>query len=210
MKSKITSPKTVKNYNIQVKEFIFASSNRNKAEEIESALPQGFRIIIMKEAGVDEDIPEPYLTLEENSRHKAQYIFNKLGKDCFAEDTGLEVEALNGEPGVKSARYAGDQRDFSKNIDKLLVQLQGSQNRKARFRTVFTLIFNGAEYQFEGICGGVITEKPLGTGGFGYDSVFLADGCKVNFAEMPLTEKNKYSHRKKALDKMIQFLKKTE
>ncbi len=193
-----------------MKEFIFASSNRNKAEEIEAALPQGFLITMMKEAGVDEDIPEPYLTLEENSNHKAQFIFAKLGKDCFAEDTGLEVDILNGEPGVKSARYAGDERDFSKNIEKLLFEMKGKQNRKARFRTVFTLITGGKEHQFEGICTGVITEKPSGTGGFGYDGVFLADGSEVSFAEMPITEKNKYSHRKKALDKMIQFLKKTE
>jgi XTP/dITP diphosphohydrolase len=193
-----------------MKEFIFASSNSNKAEEIEAALPPGFIITIMKKAGITEDIPEPYLTLEENSKHKAQFVFAKLGKDCFAEDTGLEVEALDGEPGVKSARYAGDGRDFGKNIDKLLSKMNGKDNRRARFRTVFTLIFDGIEYQFEGICTGTITEKPSGTGGFGYDGVFLADNCTTTFAEMELAEKNKYSHRKKALDKMIQFLAKNE
>jgi XTP/dITP diphosphohydrolase len=191
-------------------EFIFASSNRNKAEEIEAALPQGFIITIMNEAGVTEDIPEPYLTLEQNSKHKAQFVFAKLGKNCFAEDTGLEVDVLNGEPGVKSARYAGEGRDFDRNIEKLLFKLKGNHNRKARFRTVFTLIMNGKEHQFEGICNGIIAEKPLGTGGFGYDSVFLADGCTATFAQMSLGEKNQYSHRKKALDKMIQFLTKTE
>jgi XTP/dITP diphosphohydrolase len=193
-----------------MKEFIFASSNRNKAEEINAALPQDFIITTMKEAGITEDIPEPYLTLEENSKHKAQYIFTKLGKNCFAEDTGLEVEALNGEPGVKSARYAGEERDFGKNIEKLLSKLDGNSNRRARFRTVFTLIAEKKEYQFEGICNGVITEKPLGTGGFGYDSVFLPDGSTATFAEMSLKEKNKYSHRKQGLDEMIQFLTKTE
>jgi XTP/dITP diphosphohydrolase len=164
--------------------------------------------MIMKEAGITEDIPEPFDTLEENSKHKADFLYNRLQQDCFAEDTGLEVEALNGEPGVKSARYAGEGRDFDANIDKLLTNLQGSTNRRARFRTIFSLIRNGELFQFEGICNGTILENRAGTGGFGYDPVFLPDGSDKAFGEMTMEEKNKYSHRKKGLDLMIQFLKK--
>jgi XTP/dITP diphosphohydrolase len=191
-----------------MQQLIFASGNRHKAEEIEAALPTGFRIMIMKEAGITEDIPEPFDTLEENSKHKADFLYNRLQQDCFAEDTGLEVEALNGEPGVKSARYAGEGRDFDANIDKLLTNLQGSTNRRARFRTIFSLIRNGELFQFEGICNGTILENRAGTGGFGYDPVFLPDGSDKAFGEMTMEEKNKYSHRKKGLDLMIQFLKK--
>jgi len=191
-----------------MQQLIFASGNRHKAEEIEAALPTGFRIMIMKDAGITEDIPEPFDTLEENSKHKADFLYNRLQQDCFAEDTGLEVEALNGEPGVKSARYAGEGRDFDANIDKLLTNLQGSTNRRARFRTVFSLIRNGELFQFEGICNGTILENRAGTGGFGYDPVFLPDGSDKAFGEMTMEEKNKYSHRKKGLDLMIQFLKK--
>lgn len=191
-----------------MQQLIFASGNRHKAEEIEAALPDGFRILIMKEAGITEDIPEPFDTLEENSKHKAEFLYQRLQQDCFAEDTGLEVEALNGEPGVKSARYAGDGRDFDANIDKLLSNMQGNANRRARFRTVFSLIRNGELFQFEGICNGTILETRAGTGGFGYDPVFLPDGSDKAFAEMTMEEKNSFSHRKKGLDLMIQFLKK--
>lgn len=191
-----------------MQQLIFASGNRHKAEEIEAALPDGFRILIMKEAGITEDIPEPFDTLEENSKHKAEFLYQRLQQDCFAEDTGLEVEALNGEPGVKSARYAGDGRDFDANIDKLLSNLQGNANRRARFRTVFSLIRNGKLFQFEGICNGTILENRSGSGGFGYDPVFLPDGSNKAFAEMTMEEKNSYSHRKKGLDLMTQFLKK--
>jgi XTP/dITP diphosphohydrolase len=192
---------------LNMKEFIFASANKHKAEEIELALPKDYRILIMKEAGITMDIPEPFNTLEENSKHKAETVFELLGKNCFAEDTGLEVDALNNEPGVNSARYAGEEKSFEKNIDKLLHNLDGSKNRSAKFRTVFTLILNGCLYQFQGICEGIITEKPSGTSGFGYDPVFLPLESDKTFAEMTMTEKNKYSHRKKALDQMIQFLK---
>lgn len=189
-----------------MQQLIFASGNRHKAEEIEAALPNGFRITIMKDAGITEEIPEPFDTLEANSRHKADFLFTRLQQDCFAEDTGLEVEALHGEPGVKSARYAGEGRDFDANIDKLLTKLQGSTNRRARFRTVFSLIRNGELFQFEGICNGTILEKRTGTGGFGYDPVFLPDGSNRSFAEMTTEEKNQFSHRKKGLDQMIEFL----
>lgn len=192
---------------ILMKEFVFASANKHKAEEIALALPKDYRILIMKEAGISIDIPEPYYTLEENSKHKAKTVYELIGKDCFAEDTGLEVEILNNEPGVNSARYAGEERSFEKNIEKLLQNLQREKNRSARFRTVFTLILNGSIYQFQGICEGIITEKPSGTLGFGYDPVFLPSDAYKTFAEMTMNEKNKYSHRKKALDQMIQFLK---
>lgn len=195
--------------NLLMQQLIFASGNRHKAEEIEAALPEGFRILTMKDAGVDEEIPEPFDTLEENSKHKAQFLAERLQQDCFAEDTGLEVEALNGEPGVRSARYAGEGKDFSANTDKLLTNMQGQSNRKARFRTVFSLILDGKLYQFEGICNGTILENKAGTGGFGYDPVFLPDGSSKAFAEMTMEEKNKYSHRKKGLELMIDFLKKS-
>ncbi len=191
---------------ISMHTLIFASANLHKALEIEAALPPGYRIITMKEAGIDEEIPEPYLTIEENAAHKARFLQQKLNCDCFAEDTGLEVEALNGEPGVKSARYAGEEKNAEKNIEKLLRSLNNITNRKARFKTVITLIQNGKEVIFEGICDGVIAEKPSGTNGFGYDAVFLPYDCAKTFAEMTLDEKNRYSHRKKALDKMIQYL----
>ncbi len=190
-----------------MQELIFASGNQHKAEEIESSLPPGFRIIIMKEAGIDEEIPEPFPSLEENSKHKAVFLYELLKKDCFSEDTGLEVEALNGEPGVKSARYAGENKSFEKNIEKLLRELDGQPNRSARFRTIFTLILDGQQHQFEGICIGTITEQNSGTGGFGYDPVFVPEGSKLTFAEMNMAEKNKFSHRKKGLDQMLQFLK---
>lgn len=195
--------------NLFMQQLIFASGNRHKAEEIEAALPPGFKILIMKDAGVEEEIPEPFHTLEENSKHKAEFLSARLNTDCFAEDTGLEVEVLNGEPGVRSARYAGEGKDFSANIDKLLANMQGQSNRKARFRTVFSLILDGKLYQFEGICNGTILENKAGTGGFGYDPVFLPDGSSKAFAEMTMEEKNSYSHRKKGLDLMIDFLKKS-
>lgn len=195
--------------NLFMQQLIFASGNRHKAEEIEAALPEGFRILTMKDAGVEEEIPEPFDTLEENSKHKAQFLAKRLQQDCFAEDTGLEVEALNGEPGVRSARYAGEGKDFSANTDKLLANMLGQTNRRARFRTVFSLILDGKLYQFEGICNGTILENKAGTGGFGYDPVFLPDGSSKAFAEMTMEEKNQYSHRKKGLELMIDFLKKS-
>lgn len=190
-----------------MKELIFATGNKHKAEEIQAALPATFSVITMKEAGVTVDIPEPFDTLEANSKHKAEYLYTLLQKDCFSEDTGLEVEALNGEPGVKSARYSGEDKNFDKNVDLLLENLKHKSNRKARFRTVFTLIYNGQQYQFEGICPGTIAENKSGNSGFGYDPVFLPEGSNRTFAEMTMEEKNVYSHRRKGLDKMLQFLK---
>jgi XTP/dITP diphosphohydrolase len=185
---------------------IFATNNDNKAKEIRAALGEEWEIKTLKEAGIEIDIPEPHDTLEANAREKSVVIRDLTGMDCFSEDTGLEVDALGGEPGVKSARYAGEGRDFSANITKLLQGLDGQENRKAQFRTVISYVQGGQEWQFEGICPGRIIDVPRGTDGFGYDPVFVPDGDTRTFAEMTMAEKNIFSHRKKALDKLIRFL----
>lgn len=189
-----------------MKSIIFATNNKNKVAEIRSVLKNSFQINSLSEAGINIDIPEPFETLEENAREKSKTIYNLTGKDCFSEDTGLEVTTLNNEPGVKSARYAGNDNDFRKNIEKLLLNLKGKENRKAQFRTVISLMLQGKEYQFEGICKGEITLKEKGSGGFGYDAVFIPEGSTKTFAEMTMEEKNNFSHRKKATAKFVQFL----
>jgi XTP/dITP diphosphohydrolase len=185
---------------------IFATNNQNKVQEVRAVLGELFNIITLKEAGIDIDIPEPHNTLEANATEKSKTIFNITKQNCFSEDTGLEVEALNGEPGVKSARYAGEDRSFDDNIEKLLNKLQSFENRSARFRTVISLILDGKEYFFEGICPGKIISERKGTNGFGYDPVFIPDGSDNTFAEMDMEGKNKFSHRKKAMEKLISFL----
>ncbi len=185
---------------------IFATNNQNKIDEIRSIPEIKFNIIGLKEAGIDIDIPEPYNTLEENATEKSTVIHKLTGLDCFSEDTGLEVEALNGEPGVKSARYAANGKSFEKNIDKLLLKMKGKENRNAQFRTILSLILEGNEYKFEGICKGIVLADRIGKKGFGYDPVFLPLGSQKTFAEMDMEEKNEFSHRKKAMDKMIDFL----
>lgn len=187
-------------------ELIFATNNEHKVTEIRAVLPPHFRIQTLKEAGIDIDIPEPHDTLQDNAREKAITIHNLTSTNCFSEDTGLEVFSLNGEPGVKSARYAGEEKSFKKNIEKLLQNLAGKKNRAAQFRTVACLILNGNEYFFEGISRGQITETPLGNEGFGYDPVFVPDGAKKTFAQMSLEEKNGFSHRRKAMDGLVSFL----
>ena len=187
---------------------IFATNNQHKVDEMRSVLKDRFNIFSLKEAGLDIDIPEPHETLEANASEKSGTIHKLTGKDCFSEDTGLEVDELNGEPGVKSARYAGDGRRFDDNIDKLLFNLKDISNRKAQFRTVLSLILENEEYLFEGICRGSITTTRSGVKGFGYDPVFIPDGSEKTFAEMNMEEKNKFSHRKKAMEKLINFLKK--
>jgi XTP/dITP diphosphohydrolase len=189
-----------------MRKLIFATNNQNKVEEIHSLIDDLFEVVSLKEAGITIEIPEPHDTLEANATEKAQTIFKLTGENCFSEDTGLEVQALNGEPGVKSARYAGDGKNFSDNVDKLLEKMQGIQNRKGRFRTVVSLILDGKEYQFEGACEGVITTSRKGIGGFGYDPIFIPDGDTKTFAEMTLQEKNKFSHRKKATAQLLAFL----
>ena len=186
---------------------IFATNNQHKVQEIRSVVGEYFEIITLKEAGIDIDIPEPHDTIKANASEKSKTIFNLTKQNCFGEDTGLEVEALNGEPGVKSARYAGDEKDFEANIDKLLNKLNAVENRSAQFKTVISLIWNGKEHLFEGIIKGKIIHERKGSNGFGYDAVFIPEGSKKTFAEMELTEKNLYSHRRKATDKLIEFLK---
>lgn len=185
---------------------IFATNNQNKVEEVRVVLGNRYNIITLKEAGIDIDIPEPHETLEANATEKSKTIFKITRQNCFSEDTGLEVVALNGEPGVKSARYAGESRSFDDNIEKLLTNLRPAENRSARFRTIISLILDGKEYFFEGICTGKIIHERKGDNGFGYDPVFIPDGSDKTFAEMDMTEKNKFSHRKKAMEKLIQFL----
>lgn len=185
---------------------IFATNNEYKAEEIQATLNGQIAILTLKQAGINIDIPEPFDSLEANASQKSNVIYRLTGKDCFSEDTGLEVEALHGEPGVLSARYAGNQRDFNENISKLLQNLNKHTNRKARFRTVISLISNNSEHFFEGICEGSIGYNRKGNNGFGYDSVFIPANSQRTFAEMTLEEKNVYSHRRKASDKLVSFL----
>ena len=189
-----------------MEKLIFATNNQHKVDEIRIVLGNIFDIITLKEAGIDIDIPEPHNTLEENAKEKSSTIYALTKKNCFGEDTGLEVYSLNGEPGVKSARYAGNERSFKANIDKLLDNMKNSDNRDARFRTVISLIINGKEKQFEGICEGMILKTTRGENGFGYDRVFVPKGNTKTFAEMTIAEKNIFSHRKKAMDKLINFL----
>jgi XTP/dITP diphosphohydrolase len=185
---------------------IFATNNPHKVDEVRSVLKGRWEIISLKEAGFDIDIPEPHNSLEANAREKSATIYRLTGRDCFSEDTGLETEALSGAPGVKSARYAGENSSYEDNTLKLLADLKYEKHRKARFRTVISLFLNGEEHQFEGICPGTITEEKRGQSGFGYDPVFVPDGDTRTFAEMNTSDKNLFSHRKKAMDKLISFL----
>lgn len=187
-------------------ELIFATNNLHKLTEIQSIVGKNFTIKSLHEIGCTEDIPETAPTLEGNALLKAEFIYDKFGKNCFADDTGLEVEALDGRPGVFSARYATDGHDFEANIDKVLDELSGVENRKARFRTVIALILDGSVQYFEGIVNGEIIAERKGVKGFGYDPVFLPDGYEQTFAEMPLAEKNKISHRARAVSKLVEFL----
>ena len=189
-----------------MRKLIFATNNQDKVDEIKSIPGLNYKIISLKDAEINIDIPEPHNSLEENAAEKSSVIYKLTGSDCFSEDTGLEVEALNGEPGVKSARYAGEESSSEKNIEKLLLNMQGTENRNAQFRTVLSLMLSGKEYKFEGICKGIILADSKGKKGFGYDPIFLPDGAEKTFAEMEMQEKNKFSHRKKAMDKLIDFL----
>ena len=185
---------------------IFATNNDHKAEEIRALLKNQVSIITLKEAGIEKDIPEPFDTLEENARAKSTAIYEWKAMDCFGEDTGLEVYALDMEPGVKSARYAGDDRSPEANTDKLLRKMEGLKDRRARFRTVISLLIDGKENLFEGICEGRITEGKKGSQGFGYDPVFIPEGAGKSFAEMTMEEKGRYSHRGMAVQKLVAFL----
>lgn len=190
-------------------QLVFASSNKNKISEIQSMLPESIKILSLEDIGCFEEIPETANTIEGNAILKANYVTSKYGYDCFADDTGLEVEALNGEPGVFSARYAGEQRNSDDNMNKLLDNLSDKNNRKAQFKTVIALNIKGKQELFTGIAGGEITLEKTGTKGFGYDPIFQPLGYKETFAELSLEIKNEISHRGKATQKLINFLKKT-
>jgi XTP/dITP diphosphohydrolase len=187
-------------------ELIFATNNQHKLTEIQSLIGNNFIIKSLQQIGCYEDIPETEPTLEGNALLKARYVFDTFGKNCFADDTGLEIDALDGRPGVFSARYASDAHDFEANIDKVLGELSGITNRKARFRTVIALFRDGSIHYFEGIVNGEIIKERRGCKGFGYDPVFLPDGYEHTFAEMSLLEKNMISHRAIAVNKLVDFL----
>ena len=190
------------------KKFVFATNNAHKLEEVTAILGNKIELLSMKDINCHADIPETADTLEGNALLKARYIFENYQLDCFADDTGLEVEALNGAPGVYSARYAGDAHNSEANMKKLLQDMEGIENRKAQFRTVFALIINGKEHLFEGIVKGEITKHRHGTSGFGYDPVFIPEGYTQTYAEMGNELKNKISHRAPATNKLCTFLSK--
>ncbi len=185
---------------------VIASANAHKIKEIKAVLPSHIYLIGLDEIGFLQEIPETEYTLEGNALLKARTVFKYCGQNCFAEDSGLEVEALNYEPGVYSARYAGPQRSNEDNINLLLSKMKGLINRSARFRTVIALIINGTEYLFEGIVKGLITQVKQGESGFGYDPIFIPDGYQRTFAEMTLVEKNQISHRANAIAQLVKFI----
>lgn len=190
-----------------MKRLTFATNNRHKIDEIHALLGNEFHLLSLSEIGCNEELAEDRDTLEGNSDQKARYVFDHYKESCFADDTGLEVEALGGAPGVYSARYAGGQRNSDDNIDLLLKNMAAVQNRKAQFRTVITLIDEQGTHQFEGVVTGQILTERRGSGGFGYDSVFLPDGFSKSLAEMTMEEKNQISHRARATQKLVAFLK---
>lgn len=187
-------------------DLIFASNNPHKVREIRSIIGPGFSLLSLNDLNITDDIPENENTLEGNALAKARYVYRLTGKNVFADDTGLETEALNGLPGVHSARFAGESKDSSANIDKLQSMLDEKENRNARFRTVIGLILNDREYLFEGVVNGSIIREKRGSEGFGYDPVFVPEGREKTFAEMSLPEKNTLSHRARAFEKLREFL----
>lgn len=191
-----------------MKDLVLATNNPHKVDEIKSKLGNSLSIKTLNELGVYDDIPETAGTLQGNASQKAHFLYDKFGCNCFADDTGLEVEALNGEPGVYSARYAGVDKDSEANMQKLLKNLSGKENRNAHFRTVISLIWEGEEHFFEGIVEGTILTEKHGSEGFGYDPIFQPNGYSKSFAELSMDEKNAISHRGKAVEKLLQFLNK--
>ena len=189
-----------------MREIIFATNNSHKLGEVQALLECKFALKTLRDCGITEDIPETAETLEGNALQKAHYVYERTGADCFADDTGLEVDALGGAPGVRSARYAGDEHDFDANNALLLKNLEGESNRTARFRTVIALILDGKEYLFEGKVEGAIIDYMSGTKGFGYDPMFVPEGETRTFAEMSAEEKNAISHRGRAVAKLVEFL----
>ncbi len=185
---------------------LFATSNKNKAVEIQKLIPEGFEILTLNDIDLQEEIPETSDTIEGNAIQKTNFIVENFGIDCFADDTGLEIEALNGEPGVYSARYAGEEKDPNKNMDLVLKKMKGITNRKARFKTIISLSLDNKSYLFEGVVEGIIRKDKVGDLGFGYDPIFEPENIGRTFAEMTIEEKNTISHRGRALEKMIHFL----
>ena len=186
---------------------VFATNNQNKVNEIKSLLGEGIEIVSLKGIGCNEELPETKETLEGNALQKARYVADNYNVNCFADDTGLEVASLNGAPGVYSARYAGEQCAAEDNMTKILSELEGKENRKAKFRTIVALILNDEEHFFEGRIEGSITHSKSGSDGFGYDPIFQPNGFDITFSEMSMAEKNAISHRGKAAAKLIAFLK---
>lgn len=189
-----------------MKRIVFATNNAHKLSEVKAVLGDGYELVTLREVGITEDIPETGATLDENASIKARYVYERTGLDCFADDTGLEVEALDGAPGVHSARYATDGHDFAANNAKLLRELEGKENRHARFRAVISLIRNGIEEQVEGIVEGRIATSMTGSEGFGYDPLFIPDGYDISFAEMSAEQKNAISHRGRAVAALVEIL----
>ena len=187
-------------------ELIFATNNRNNAIEIQRILPAAIKVFTLEDVGIGEDIPEEQDTLQGNASQKVHYVYERLHKDCFADDTGLEIEELKGAPGVISARYAGADKNPEANMDKVLDEMKNLKNRKARFRTVISLIHQGRELFFEGIVNGYILKEKRGDEGFGYDPIFLPEGYDLSFAQMPLDLKNQISHRSRAVRKLADYL----
>lgn len=187
-------------------QLVFATNNLNKLKEVQSLIPKSITLLSLEDIGCFEDVPETQDTIEGNAVQKATYIKKHYGYDCFADDTGLEVDALNGAPGVYSARYAGEQRNSEDNIQKLLENLKHSADRKAQFKTVIALELHGFQHQFTGICKGEITKSKSGEKGFGYDPIFKAEGHSQTFAEISLEEKNRIGHRGKAVHQLVNFL----
>jgi XTP/dITP diphosphohydrolase len=185
---------------------VFATNNPNKLSELQAFVPQGIEILSLIDINCNEELPETNPTLEDNALQKAQYVYQNYGFNCFADDTGLEIEALGGAPGVYSARYAGEDCKAEDNMQKVLEQLEHEDNRNAKFRTVIALIINGEENLFEGECNGAITKTKSGVEGFGYDPIFTPDGYKITFAEMSKQEKGVISHRGRAVEKLVGFL----
>ena len=189
-----------------MKRIVFATNNAHKLSEVKAVLGDGYELVTLREVGITEDIPETGATLDENASIKARYVYERTGLDCFADDTGLEVTALNGAPGVRSARYATDGHDFAANNAKLLRELEGKEDRSARFRTVISLIRNGVEEQVEGVVEGTIATSLSGSEGFGYDPLFIPEGHDITFAEMSAEEKNAISHRGRAVAALVKIL----
>jgi len=189
---------------------VFATGNVNKVKEIQVLIPSSIKLMGLSDINCTEEIPETQSTIEGNAAQKAFYVFEKYHHNCFADDTGLEVDALDGRPGVLSARYAGEAKDANANMDKILHELKNKSNRSARFKTIVSLVIDGEEIQFEGVVEGTILKEKRGSKGFGYDPIFLPNGSERSFAEMDITEKNKISHRALAVKKLVTYLNKVE